>query len=145
MIYHGDVYAASHSGVMAAIDMRTGNQRWTLPVTSITTPWPVGDVVYVSDTQGRVICASRDSGQIYWITDLNARLPQKERADWSGPMLTGPYLVLVSSRGEAVALNPKTGAIERRLKLGSDSLITPIAVGPDLYVATQAAELIAIR
>ncbi|HXQ09636.1 MAG TPA: PQQ-binding-like beta-propeller repeat protein [Caulobacteraceae bacterium] len=145
VIYHGDVYAASHSGVMSAIDMRTGAQRWALPITSITTPWPVGDVVYVTDTQGRVICASRDSGQVYWITDLNLGLPQKKRADWSGPMLSGPNLVLVSSLGEAVALNPKTGVAVRRLKLGSDSLLTPIAVGPDLYVATQAAELIAIR
>jgi outer membrane protein assembly factor BamB len=145
VVYHGEVYAASHSGVMAAIDMRTGAQRWTLPIASITTPWPVGDVVYVSDTQGRVICASRDNGQIYWITDLNLRLAQKQRADWSGPILTGPYLVLVSSKGEAVALNPKTGVVQRRLKLGSDALITPIAVGSDLYVATQAAELIAIR
>ena len=145
VIYHGDVYAASHSGVMAAIDMRSGAQRWTLPVTSITTPWPVGDVVYVTDTQGRVICASRDSGQVYWITDLNFHLLQKQRGDWSGPILTGPYLVLVSSKGEAVGLNPKTGVVQRRLKLGSDALMTPIAVGPDLYIATQAAELIAIR
>jgi hypothetical protein len=60
-------------------------------------------------------------------------------------MLTGPNLVLVSSLGDAVALNPKTGVVERRLRLGSDALMTPIAVGPDLYVATQAAELIAIR
>jgi outer membrane protein assembly factor BamB len=145
VIYHGDVYAASHSGVMAAIDMRTGAQRWSLPVTSVTTPWPAGDVVYVTDTQGRVICVSRDSGQIYWITDLNRGLPQKKRGDWSGPILAGPNLVLVSSLGDAVALNPKTGVVERRLKLGDDALITPIAVGPDLYVATQAAELIAIR
>jgi outer membrane protein assembly factor BamB len=145
VIYHGDVYAASHSGVMAAINVRTGAQRWTLPVTSITTPWPVGDVVYVTDTEGRVICASRDNGQVYWITDLNRHLLQKQRADWSGPILTGPYLVLVSSKGEAVGLDPKTGLVQRRLKLGSDALIAPIAVGPDLYVATQAAELIAIR
>ncbi|HLK23433.1 MAG TPA: PQQ-binding-like beta-propeller repeat protein [Caulobacteraceae bacterium] len=145
VIYHGDVYAVSHSGLMAAVDMRTGSARWTLPVTSITTPWPAGDVVYVSDTQGRIICASRDSGQVYWITDLNLHKLQKQRAMWSGPMLTGPYVVVVGSLGEAVALNPKTGAVERRLKLGSDALISPIAVGPDIYIATESAELIAIR
>ncbi len=137
--------AVSHSGLFAAVDLRTGAERWTLPITSVTTPWPAGDVVYVSDTEGRVLCISRDTGQIYWINDLNLHKLQKQRADWSGPMLTGPYLVLVSSKGDAVALNPKTGAVERRLRIGSDSLMTPIAVGPDLYVATQAAELIAIR
>jgi outer membrane protein assembly factor BamB len=145
VIYRGDVYAVSHSGVMAAIDLRTGAQRWTLPVTSVSTPWPVGDVVYVSDTVGRVICASRDNGQIYWITDLNHGKRKKDRAAWSGPVLAGPNLVLVSSLGEAVALNPKTGAVQRSLKLGSDALTNPIAVGDNLYVATQAAELIAIR
>jgi outer membrane protein assembly factor BamB len=145
VVYRGDVYAVSHSGMMAAIDMRTGTQRWTLPVTSTTTPWPVGDVVFVSDTVGRVICASRDNGQIYWITDLNHGKRKKDRGVWSGPILSGPNLVLVSSLGEAVALNPKTGAIQRTLKLGSDALLTPIAVGDNLYVATQAAELIAIR
>ena len=145
VVYHGDVYAVSHSGLMAAIDMRTGAQRWTLPVTSVTTPWPVGDVVYVSDTLGRVVCASRDNGQIYWISDLNHGKRKKDRADWSGPILAGPNLVLVSSTGEAVALNPKTGAVQRSLKLGSDALMNPIVVGENLYVATQAAELIAIR
>ena len=145
VIYRGDVYAVSHSGMMAAIDMRTGTQRWTLPVTSTTTPWPAGDVVFVSDTVGRVICASRDNGQIYWITDLNHGKRKKDRGVWSGPTLSGPNLVLVSSLGEAVALNPKTGAVQRTLKLGSDALMTPIAVGDNLYVATQAAELIAIR
>jgi outer membrane protein assembly factor BamB len=145
VIYRGDVYAVSHSGVMAAIDLRTGAQRWTLPVTSVSTPWPVGDVVYVSDTLGRVICASRDNGQVYWITDLNRGKRKKDRAAWSGPILAGPNLVLVSSLGEAVGLNPKTGAVQRSLKLGSDALMNPIAVGDNLYVATEAAELIAIR
>jgi outer membrane protein assembly factor BamB len=145
VIYRGDVYAVSHSGLMAAIDMRTGAQRWTLPVTSTTTPWPVGDVVYVSDTLGRVVCASRDNGQIYWISDLNHGKRKKDRAVWSGPILAGPNLVLVSSLGEAVALNPKTGVVQRTLKLGSDALMNPIAVGENLYVATTAAELIAIR
>jgi outer membrane protein assembly factor BamB len=145
VIYRGDVYAVSHSGLMAAIDLRTGAQRWTLPVTSVTTPWPVGDVVYVSDTRGHVVCASRDNGQIYWITDLNHGKRNKDRGAWSGPILAGPNLVLVSSMGEAVALNPKSGAVQRSLKLGSDALLTPIAVNGTLYVATQAAELIAIR
>jgi outer membrane protein assembly factor BamB len=145
VVYRGDVYAVSHSGMMAAVNLRTGAVRWSLPVTSVSTPWPAGDVVYASDTSGQVICASRDSGQIYWITDLHAHKRQKDMADWSGPMLSGPYLVLVSSHGEAIALDPKTGAIDKTIKIGSDALISPIAVGGDIYVVTEAAELIAIR
>lgn len=146
VIYKGDVFAVSHSGMLAAIDLLSGNVRWTLPVTSISTPWPVGDVVYITDTSGVVICASRDSGQVYWVQDLNKNAKKfKDRAVWSGPTLASNRLVLVSSKGDAVALDPKTGAMEKTLRLGSDALMNPIAVGDDLYVATEGAELIAIR
>jgi hypothetical protein len=44
-----------------------------------------------------------------------------------------------------VAMDPKTGVIQKRLKIGDDALMNPIAAGPNLYVATQNADLIAIR
>jgi len=146
VVYKGDVYAVSHSGLLAAIDLRTGETRWTLPVTSITTPWPVGDVVYVTDTSGEVICIARESGQVYWVVNLNKGIVKpKDRADWSGPTLASNRLVLVSSKGEAVALDPKTGVVIKKLKIGDDALMNPIAAGPNLYVASQNADLIAIR
>jgi outer membrane protein assembly factor BamB len=146
VIYKGDVYAVSHSGVFAAIDLRTGAVRWELPVTSVTTPWAAGDVVYVTDTAGDVICVAREGGQVYWISDLNKGVKKpKDRAMWSGPVLAANHLVVVSSKGELVALNPKTGMRERSVRLGSGGLISPIGVGADLYVVTEAAELVAIR
>ena len=106
----------------------------------------MGDVVYITDTAGEVLCVARDSGLIYWIADLNKGAKKaKDRAVWSGPVLASNRLVVVSSKGEAVALNPKTGVVEKRLRIGSEALMNPIAVGPDLYVAAENAELIAIR
>jgi outer membrane protein assembly factor BamB len=150
VIFKSDVYSVSHSDTFAAVDLRTGQVRWTLPVSAITTPWPAGDVVYVIDDTGQVICASRDAGQIYWIRDLNADLPKKDRkklrnAYWSTPILASNRLISVSSKGDIVAINPKTGEIERRVKLGADALLGPIAVGGVLYVVSDSAQLIAIR
>ncbi|PVM88941.1 dehydrogenase [Caulobacter radicis] len=154
VIYKGDVYAVSHSGVFSATDLRTGQARWTLPVTAITTPWPVGDVVYVVDKAGQVICASRDGGQVHWIRDLNEtdKLSKKQKKKlakrpriWSSPILASGRLITVSSYGEAVALNPKTGATEKTLKIGAPVLLAPIAVGDKIYVTTDDADLIAIR
>jgi outer membrane protein assembly factor BamB len=104
-----------------------------------------GDVVFVVDQVGQVICVARETGQVYWIRDLNAGLKKKQRAFWSSPVLASNRLITVSSKGEALALNPKTGATERSLKLGADALIGPIAVGGMVYVATDKAQLIAIR
>jgi outer membrane protein assembly factor BamB len=146
VIFRSDVYAVSHSDTFAAVDLRTGQVRWTLPVSAITTPWPAGDVVYVVDDSGRVICASRDAGQIYWIVNLNRNLKKKQKpAYWSTPILASNRLITVSSHGEAVALNPKTGAVERSLRLGVDAMIGPIAVNGMLYVVSESAQLIAIR
>ena len=145
IIYKTDVFAVSHANYFAAVDLRTGSVRWTLPISAITSPWAAGDVVYVVDQSGQVICVARDSGQVYWIRDLNAGLKKKKRAYWSTPLLARDRLILMSSKGEALALNPKTGATVGSLRLGSDALIGPIAVNGMVYAVTEGAQLIAIR
>jgi outer membrane protein assembly factor BamB len=145
VIYKSEVYAVSHSDVLAAIDLRTGLARWTLPVSAITTPWAAGDVVYVVDQVGQVICVSRESGQVFWIRDLNAGRKKKQRAYWSSPILASGRLITMSSKGEATAINPKTGAVLATIKIGAPVLIGPIAVGGMLYAVTDTAQLVAIR
>jgi outer membrane protein assembly factor BamB len=157
-IYQGDVFAVSHSGVFAATDLRTGQARWSLPVVGVTTPLPAGDVVYVVSKDGQVICAARESGQIYWIRDLNAGFKPHRKGGvfgmfgkvsvkplWSSPLLANGRLIMSSSSGELVALNAKTGEVEKRVELGSPSLIGPIAAGGMIYVVTDTAQLIALR
>lgn len=157
-IYQGDVFAVSHSGVFAATDLRTGQARWSLPVVGITTPWPAGDVVYVVSKAGEVICASRESGQIYWMRDLNQGFKPKRKGGvfgafgkivvrpvWSSPLLANGRLILVGSSGELVSLNAKTGEVQKRVELGSPALMGPVAAGGTIYVATDSAQLIALR
>jgi outer membrane protein assembly factor BamB len=160
VVYQGHVYAGSHSGVFADIDLRSGEARWTLPITTITTPWPAGDVVYTISQAGEVVCASRDNGQVYWITDLNRTAPPAEKAKkgkekkpkkaknlplWFGPVLASGRLIVVSDKGDAEALDPKTGKVTSTIKLGSSAMIGPIAMGSLVYIVTDKAELIAIR
>ena len=154
VVYKGDVYAISHADVMADTDLRTGAVHWTLPVSGFTSPWAAGDVVFAVADDGQVLCAARDSGQLYWLTDLDAALPQTKKhkkpnrrssAVWSSPILANGRLITVSDKGEAVAINAKTGVVEQRLKIGDDALLGPIAAGGMIYVATQKADLIAIR
>lgn len=150
VVFSGAVFAGSHSGVFADVDLRTGEIKWSLPITTITTPWPAGDVIYVVSQAGEVICASRDNGQVYWITDLNKGVKnkkkgKKDRALYYGPVLASGRLVVVSDRGKAVSLDPKTGAIQSTLELGAPAMISPIGMNGLLYVVTDKAELVAIR
>jgi outer membrane protein assembly factor BamB len=145
VVYRGDVIAGSHAGVVAAIDLHTGQRRWSDPITTITTPWPAGDVVYVTDIRGRVVCIARDTGQVYWIRDLNKGVKRKQRGIYSGPVLASGRLIVVNDRGLLVALNPNTGATTTTLKLGSPGFLNPIGVNGTLFVLTQAGELVAVR
>jgi outer membrane protein assembly factor BamB len=158
VIYQGDVFAVSHSGVFAATDLRTGQARWSLPVVGVTTPWPAGDVVYVVSRDGQLVCAARDSGQIYWITDLNAGYKPRRRGGffgiggrtmlrplWSSPILADNRVILAGSSGDLVSVNAKTGAVERRVGLGAPVIIGPIASGDMIYMVADNGDLIALR
>lgn len=158
VIYQGDVFAVSHSGVFAATDLRTGQARWTLPVVGVTAPLPVGDVVYVVSKTGDVICASRENGQIYWIRNLNEGFKAKKvggilgvggqrqnKPIWSSPLLAGDKLLIVGQTGQLVALNAKTGEVQSRVDIKGAATLAPIAMGDTVYIVTEEADLIAIR
>ena len=106
---------------------------------------------------GEVICVARESGQIYWIRDLNTGFQSSKRSGmfglgsrtirpvWTGPLLASNRVIVAGSTGELVSLNAKTGEIERRVDLGAPTLLSPIAVGDTIYVVTDEAQLIALR
>lgn len=145
VIFKGDVFAGSHSGLFMTVDLRTGTPRWTLPVATITTPWPAGDVVYLISQAGQVICASRESGQVYWINELNKGLKRKKRSLYYGPVLASGRLIVASDDGKMLELDPQTGAVKSTLKVGSAMLMPPIAMNGVLYAVTDGATLVAIR
>jgi outer membrane protein assembly factor BamB len=156
VIYRDDVFAVSHSGVFSAVDLRTGERRWDLPLSGVSTPWPAGDVVYVVSKAGELIAANRDNGQVYWIRDLNEGRVKKKggflgfgdrtvRPIWAGPVLASNRLVLVNDQGEAVALDPHTGATQKTIRLGGPAYIAPAASNGMLYVVTDEGQLVAIR
>jgi outer membrane protein assembly factor BamB len=150
------VYGVSHSGVLSATDLRSGQPKWQLPVVGVNAPLPVGDVVYVVSKSGELITVNRDTGQVYWTRQLNEGRARKEGGfltigrrtitpQWSGPLLASNRLVMVNSYGEAVAFDPKTGVAQTTLKLGAPAYIAPAAYNGALYVLTDNGQLICIR
>lgn len=158
VIYRGDVFAVSHSGVFSSTDLRTGQTRWTLPVIGITTPLPAGDVVYVVSKNGQLICAARDSGQIYWIRDLNTGYKAHREGGlfglfshesiaplWTSPLLANNRLLIASSTGELVSVDAHTGQVQKRVQIGAPVLLSPIAAGDMVYLVTDNAQLLALH
>ena len=145
LIYRGDVIAGGHAGLLAAIDVAQGQVRWALPITTSTTPWPAGDVIYSMTQAGQLVCISRAAGQVYWIQDLNAGVARKRRATWTGVVMASDRLIAASNQGVLKVIDPQTGktlsTINLKVKRGVS--LTPVPVDGRLYVMTDAAELIA--
>jgi outer membrane protein assembly factor BamB len=105
-----------------------------------------------------VVCASRDNGQIYWMRDLNQGFKPKRQGGflgigathtrppiWASPIMVGNHLIFAGSSGQVASVNPKTGAVEKRVEIGQPVLIGPIAAAGTIYVVTDTAQLVALR
>ncbi|MEM5517231.1 PQQ-binding-like beta-propeller repeat protein [Henriciella sp. AS95] len=144
----GLVFAANQSGVMAAIDGRSGNRVWVQPVGSTSAPTLVGEYIFVSGTDGQIVCMSAATGQIYWVKQLRQWEKQKKkkgRISYAGPIVASNQVLVASSQGELIALSPQTGERTGSVKLGDPVYLEPISVGDKVFVLTDDARLIAIR
>src|SRR5262249_954690 len=101
----GTVYAASHSGVLAAIDVRSGQRIWARVFASTQTPWIAGDQLYAVSVDGELCAFNRETGNIYWVKQLRRYEHEddhKGRVSWAGPILVGGRLVLANSLGDVI-------------------------------------------
>ncbi len=143
----GMVFAASQSGVMAGIEGRTGNRMWQQPLGATQAPALIGGYLFVVSVDAELVCIDAASGQIVWVRQLeqfkNSRKKQG-RITYSGPLLASGKLVLASSRGDLLALDPQTGADLNRLSIGDDVYIEPIAAQGRIIILTDKGRLVAI-
>jgi outer membrane protein assembly factor BamB len=142
------VFAISHSGIMAAINLDTGDRVWTRDIGGIQTPWVAGDFVYVTTTEGVLLCLARKDGRVKWVHQLQRWQNMKDKEDtivWSGPVLVSDRLVLVSSDGHAISISPYTGQLIGRVEIPDGTYISPVVANGTLYLLTNSAELVALR
>ena len=143
------VFAVSHSGVMVAIQLGTGDRQWTRDVGGIQTPWVAGDYVYVLTSQAQLMCLTRKEGRVKWIRQLPRWTdPTDTSSDpivWSGPVLVSDRLILVSSSGHAASVSPYTGALIGQIEIPSGAYIAPVVANDTLYILTNDADLVALR
>ena len=106
VIDRGRAYAISHSGRMAAIDLRTGERAWEQPIGSSHGPWVCGDYIFVLANDNQAVCLKRDDGKVRWVRPLPRFRDEEDRSGpiyWAGPVLGGNRLIVLSSTGEMIA------------------------------------------
>ncbi len=146
VIFGGQVYAISHGGRFASLDLKSGKRLWDRDITGVQTPWVAGGHVFVVNLDNQVMALSRTDGKVRWIVSLNDAVEGgKARGQWSGPVLAGGRLWLVSSKGLVVTLAPQSGERLGSFSLGDGMFIPPIVANNTIYFLTDDADLIAMR
>jgi len=144
----GLVFAGSQSGVMAAIDGRTGNRVWQQPIGTTQSPALAGEYIFVMGVEAELVCIKASTGQVVWVRTLDKfQKPEKKkgRITYAGPIIASGRVLIVSSQGELIAFDPQTGETLESLKLGDAVYIEPIAARDKLLILTDEARLIAVR
>jgi outer membrane protein assembly factor BamB len=148
-VIDGDrVYAASHSGRLAAIDLRSGERAWAHDIGSDYGPWLAGDYLYLLTTDETLLCLNRDGGKVRWLRQLPKYEDEKKREnpiEWAGPVLGGDRLILLSSDDWALSVSPYSGKPLGRQQLSSRAYVGPVIADNTLFVLTDDAELTAFR
>ena len=142
------VFAISHSGILVSIDLRTGDRVWEQEIGGTHMPWVAGDYIYVLANDRDLACLTRADGHVRWVQPLPRYEDEKDKTDplrWSGPVLAGDRLVVISSNGEALSISPYTGQPLGRLKFSDGVYLDPVVAGGTLYVITDEADLTALR
>ena len=147
------VFAVSHSGRMGAVNMKNGQRVWARNIGGTETPWVAGNTVFVVSLKGVVYALTREDGKVRWHTDLNKipedaakkRKKKKSAPSWSGPVLAGGRLLLVSSNGQLAALSPSDGRVIDRRAIGGRYLIPPVIAGGMVYLLSNGGQLTALR
>lgn len=143
------VLAISHSGVMSAIAVDSGERAWTRDIGGIQTPWVAGDYIFVLNGDNQILCMTRKEGRIKWMTQMPKLLdPQDSDSDpvtWSGPVLVSDRLLLVSSGGKVASVSPYTGKILGEVAIPAGTFLPPVVANGMVYILTDDAQLVALK
>ncbi len=148
VIDRGRVFAIGQGGRMAAYELTTGQRIWELNMAGISTPWIAGEWVFVVGDDGRLICIARATGKIRWI----GQLPRWRDAEdeegairWTGPVLAGNRLILVSGDGRMAQVNPNDGSITSMTEISGGTRLPPVVANGMLYVMDDSGRITAWR
>jgi len=148
VIDQGRVYAVGQGGRMVALELTTGTRLWEQNIAGISTPWVAGEWIFVVTDDARLLCVSRGSGKVRWISQLPHFKNEKKRAgpiSWVGPVLAGGRLVLLNSEGEIVSASITDGKVISTVRHEESMTLAPVVANNTLYILDDKGRITAYR
>ena len=148
VIDRGRVYVVGHSGVLVAIDLRTGQRVWEVPIPGVYQPWVAGNFLYATSIDSEIVCVDIRTGQIMWVTQLRRFEDdddQEGRIIWTGPSVVSDRLIVLGSSKEALSLSPYNGDVLGKIKMRASVTISPVFSNTSMYIYDDDGYLLSYR
>lgn len=148
VIDSGQVFAIGKGGRMVALELTSGQRIWEQNIAGFSTPWVAGEWVFVVTDEAKLVALHRGTGRIRWITELRRWDNEKGKKGpifYSGPVLAGDRLILVSSQGALISVTPENGAVLGQTSVGAGVNLQPVVAGSTLYILDDRGRLTAFR
>ncbi|HET7817381.1 MAG TPA: PQQ-binding-like beta-propeller repeat protein, partial [Sphingomicrobium sp.] len=148
VIDSGQVIAVGQGGRMVALELISGQRMWEINIAGISTPWVAGEWIFVVTDDAKLIAVARANGKVRWITQLAAFRNESKKTGpirYSGPLLAGGRLILVSSGGALIEVDPASGAVRGQTSLGAPVSLPPVVANSTLYLLDDNGRLRAMR
>ncbi|MFT7144489.1 MAG: outer membrane protein assembly factor BamB [bacterium] len=142
------VYAVNHNGQLSAFDLKNGRRYWSIALSATQMPWVSGSALYVVTENDEIVCVNRRDGLIRWVKNINAFVDEDDRDEniyWAGPVLAGDRLVVTSSIGTVVMLDPYEGELKSSFNVDESVTIAPIVAAKRLVLFSDNARLMTFK
>jgi outer membrane protein assembly factor BamB len=137
VIDRGRVFATGLSNTTIAVDLRSGRRLWERAFGGGNGVASAGDWVFAVTGTGEAVAVGRNDGRVRWVVELDPSPEGGRRRDaarFGPPLLAGGMILIPSSRGELLQLDPAAGTIAGRVPLSAGSTL-PLAVAEGTVVA----------
>jgi outer membrane protein assembly factor BamB len=148
VVDNGQVLAVGQGGRMVSLELNSGQRQWELNIAGISTPWVAGEWVYVVTDDAQLLCVSRSNGKVRWIAQLPAFRNEKAKRGsigYKGPVLAGGRLVVVSSEGTLINVDPANGSFQSQTNIKAGVHLSPVVANQTLYILDDDGRLHAFR
>ncbi|MDC0738542.1 PQQ-binding-like beta-propeller repeat protein [Cognatishimia sp. SS12] len=144
------VFVANHSGRLVALDLNTGERKWTLEEGALSPVWPAGDSVFLVNEQNQLVRVDANSGTRIWaktLPDFTKDRPRRQVRRYAhfGPIMAGGQLIVASSDGVMRSFDPTSGDLLRTTEIPGGATSNPVVAGRTLYVVNKKGDLLAFR
>ena len=133
--------AVGYQGKLALVDIRTGQEIWSRPASSLYSPMIGGGEIYLSSANGELLALSGSDRRAIWTQD---RLAWRQLTQ---PMVYNDYLVVGDYEGYLHVVNREDGRLVGQLEFDDEGIRVPAQrlVNGNLLVYGNSGEMAVFR